>query len=121
MRQLLGFVTALSLALPATAACTAADRLVDEYGISFSGFKKTIPKVARPIERGTRTDDLLVIRLPNKQGEVPDGFTHSALINKETKRAWIRRRGGFVYVEEWYGPVKLGKLDLDGCKVSTWR
>ena len=121
MRQLLGFVTALSLALPATAACTAADRLVDEYGISFSGFKKTIPKVARPIERGARATDLVVIRLPNKKGEVPDGFTHSAVINKENMHAWIRRRGGFVYVDEWYGPVKLEKLDLKGCVAEPWR
>ena len=52
MRSLLAFLGALTLALPATAACTAADRLVDEYGIGFSGFKKALPKVARPIERG---------------------------------------------------------------------
>ena len=121
MRSLLGFLGALTLALPAAAACTAAYRLVDDVGIGFSGFKKQLPKVARPIERGTRVDDLVVIRLPNKQGEVPDGFSHSAVINKQKQQAWIRRKGGFVYVDEWYGPVKLKQLDLGGCKVEPWR
>lgn len=121
MRYMLGFLAALALASPATAACTAADRLVDEVGIGFSGFKKQLPKVARPIERGTRVEDLVVIRLQNKGGEVPDGFSHSAVINKQKQQAWIRRKGGFVYVDEWYGPVKLASLDLGGCKVEPWR
>ena len=121
MRLLLVFLGALTFALPAAAACPAADRLVDEVGIGFSGFKKALPKVARPSERGTRVDDLVVIRLRNKQGEVPDGFSHAAVINKKKQHAWIHRKGGFVYVDEWYGPIKLSSLDLGGCKVERWR
>ena len=48
-------------------------------------------------------------------------FAVSAVINKEKQHAWIRRKGGFVYVDEWYGPVKLSSLDLGGCKVEPWR
>jgi hypothetical protein len=68
-----------------------------------------------------RTEDLVVIRLPNKKGEVPDGFAHSAVINQENKHAWIRRKGGFVPVDEWYGPVKLETENLGGCVVEPYR
>ena len=106
---------------PAQAACTAADHLVERYGISFSGFDKPLPKAGQPRVHGARAEDLLVIRLPNRKGEVPDGFRHSALIDKEKGQAWIRRKGGFVPVDEWYGPVKLARLDLTGCAVEAYR
>jgi hypothetical protein len=121
MKRIFSLAAALVLALPAQAACVAADQLVQAYGISFSGFARPIPKVARPLEHGARTADLVVVRLPNAKGEVPDGFAHSALINKENKRAWIRRKGGFVPVDEWYGPVKLDSVDLGGCVVEPYR
>lgn len=121
MRRMVGLGAALALALPAQAACTAAERLVQAYAVSFSGFGKPIPAVPRPLEQGSRTEDLVVIRLPNGKGEVPDGFIHSALINKQHKRAWIRRRGGFVPVDEWYGPVKLETTNLEGCVVEAYR
>jgi hypothetical protein len=121
MKCILGLTAALVLALPAQAACTAADRLVQTYGISFSGFDKPIPKALRPLEHGVRTDKLVVIRLPNKKGDVPDGFIHSAVINQENQHAWIRRKGGFVPVDEWYGPVKLETVNLGGCVVEAYR
>jgi hypothetical protein len=121
MKRLLGFLAALALALPVQAACSAADRLVQAYGISFSGFTQQLPKASRPLEHGVRTDDLVVIRLPNKKGDVPDGFIHSAVIDKQNKHAWIRRKGGFVPVDEWYGPVKLETTDLGGCVVESYR
>ena len=121
MRQILALLTAATLALPARAACPAADRLVDAYGISFGGFEKAIPKVAQPIAGRTRADALVVIRLPNKRGNVPDGFRHSAVVDKEKQQAWIRRRGGFAPVDEWYGPVKVDARHLAGCKLEAWR
>ena len=107
--------------LPAQAACTAAEHLIDAYGISFSGFAKPLPKAARPLLQGARTADLVVIRLPNRKGKVPDGFLHSALIDKGSGTVWIRRKGGFVPVDEWYGPVKLKAPDLAGCAVEAYR
>jgi hypothetical protein len=121
VKRIATVAAALALASPARAACGAADRLVDTYGISFSGFEKQLPKAPRPLEHGARTEDLVVIRLPNKKGEVPDGFSHSAVIDKESKHAWIRRKGGFAPVDEWYGPVKLETLNLEGCVVEAYR
>lgn len=121
MRQWAISCTALTLALPAVAACPAAERLVKDYGISFSGFEKALPKVERSLERGARVEDLVTIRLRNKLGEVPDGFSHSAMINKQKQHAWIRRKGGFIPVDEWYGPVKLAPSELAGCKLEPWR
>lgn len=121
MKRILALAMALALASPAIATCPVADHLVDTYGISFSGFKKQLPEAPRPVEHGARTADLVVIRLPNQKGEVPDGFMHSALINKESKQAWIRRKGGFVPVDKWFGPVKLETTNLEGCVVEAWR
>jgi hypothetical protein len=121
MKRIVVLAAALVLASPAIAACSAADRLVNTYGISFSGFKKHLPEAPRPVEHGARTADLVVIRLPNQKGDVPDGFMHSALIDKESRQAWIRRKGGFVPVDKWYGPVKLETVNLEGCVVEAWR
>lgn len=121
MKRILSLAALLLLCCRTEAACPAAERLVDTYGISFSGFDKPLPKASRPLERGARTADLVVIRLPNKKGEVPDGYLHSAVLNKENGHAWIRRRGGFVPVDEWYGPVKMETTNLEGCVVETYR
>jgi hypothetical protein len=121
MKRIATLAAALVLACPVQAACTAADRLVDTYGISFSGFQKELPEAPRPVGHGARSTDLVVIRLPNQKGDVPDGFIHSALINKESKQTWIRRKGGFVPVDKWYGPVKLETANLEGCVVEAYR
>ena len=124
MRRLAVLFGALTLALPALpalAACPAADRIVEAVSVGFSGFAKQIPKVAQPDVRGARVADLVVIRLPNKGGEVPDGFRHAAMLDKEGRQAWIRRRGGFIPVDEWYGPIKLDRVDLAGCVVEPYR
>jgi hypothetical protein len=124
MQGIVALAAALVLALPALparAACSVAEHLVATYGISFSGFAKQLPQAARPLEHGVRTADLVVIRLPNRKGGVPDGFLHSAVIDKGGKQAWIRRTGGFVPVDQWYGPVKLENLDLEGCVVEAYR
>jgi len=109
------FSIATFAALPAWAACPAAEALIGQYGISFSGFKQTIPRVATPAESKNAANALLTIALPNKDGHVSDGYVHSALINKNLKRAWILRTGGFAGVYEWYGPVALPSSDFTGC------
>jgi hypothetical protein len=121
MKRMLSLTAMLAFAQVAHAACPVADHLIDTYGISFSGFKKALPEVARPLEHAARAVDLVVVRLPNRKGPVPDGFLHSALINKEAKRAWIRRKGGFAPEEKWYGPVKLDRVNLQGCVVDAYK
>lgn len=101
--------------------CQVAENLIDEYGISFSGFKKEIPKLQEPLLRGVRSADLILIPLKNKRGMVPDGFSHSALIDIAEKKVWIKRTGGFATSLEWYGPVKLDRIDLKGCKQELYK
>ena len=123
MKRLPSLAAALVFAVdvPAQAACPVAEHLIDAYGISFAGFGKPLPKAGRPLLSGARSADLVVVRLPNRKGEVPDGFLHSALIDKASGKTWIRRKGGFVPVDEWYGPVTLKAPDLRGCALETYR
>ena len=111
----------LAVAVPARAACPVAEQLIGAYGISFSGFDTPLPRAERPLPHGARAADLVVVRLPNKKGQVPDGFVHTALVDKGSGKIWIRRRGGFVPVDEWYGPVTLKAPDLAGCAVEAYR
>ena len=105
---------------PIGASCTVAKELISEYGISFSGFKINIPRVEIPQERGADAGDLVIIRLPNRTGDIPDGFSHAALINKNSKRVWIRRIGGFAHTNEWFGPIILTRVDLKGCIIEQF-
>jgi hypothetical protein len=95
-----------------------ADRLIAEYGISFLGFKKDIPKGAPP--RATSSENLILIPLPNKKGYVHDGFFHSAIIEPSRNRAWIHRIGGFPSVNEWYGPITVNGLSFEGCRIEVY-
>lgn len=108
----------------AFADCAAADKLIDKFGISFSGFERAIAPVATPDQTpdtaGTKAADLIVIALPNREVLVNDGYLHHALIDRAVKRAWIHRTGGFIGVDEWYGPVHLPHADLSGCVVEPY-
>jgi hypothetical protein len=114
MFKALVFTAMLVGALPSSASCPIAEALIDQLGVSFSGFTKPISRVAQPAA-AEATKDLVVVQLPNRKGYVPDGFFHSALIDRDNKRAWIHRTGGFLSVSEWYGPVDLPEIDLEGC------
>lgn len=91
------------------ASCPVADALIEECGISFSGFERPVPKAGSEPKRDARTEELMYVALPNPKGHVFDGFTHTALVDKVRRQAWIHRTGGFVGVNEWYGPVELKK------------
>jgi hypothetical protein len=75
------------MTLPAKANCSVADALIKKYGISFSGFEVDLPRIFAPRLEGSRAEDLVVIRLVNKKGFVPDGFSHSALIDVSEKKS----------------------------------
>jgi len=91
-------------------ACPAGGTLVKQYGISFSGFQKPIPKAQSP----QVLDDLIAVVLPESV-QVSDGFQHTAYIDPTSKKAWILRTGGFLGVYEWYGPVDASAERLTGC------
>jgi hypothetical protein len=63
-------------------------------------------------------NDLVHIALPNRKGEVPDGFVHSAVISKSLNQAWILRTGGLASVYEWYVPLAMAELNLAGCDIE---
>ncbi|AMO92877.1 hypothetical protein CFter6_0146 [Collimonas fungivorans] len=119
MIRVAAFAIAAIAALPAWANCAVADALIDRYGISFSGFTQALPRVSAPAE--AQDTSLLAIVLPNQNGRVADGYNHEAWINKEQKRAWILRTGGFAGVYEWYGPAVLPNADFSGCVTEPRR
>ncbi|HWX02094.1 hypothetical protein [Collimonas sp.] len=118
IRAIIFSVAFTIIALPARASCAVADALIGQYGISFSGFTQTLPRVSLPAEQQSRPQALLTLALPNQNGQVSDGFSHTALINTAQKRVWILRTGGFAGVYQWYGPVALPAADFAGCKTE---
>jgi hypothetical protein len=114
----IAFTAFTIITLPVRANCAVADALIGQYGISFSGFTQSLPRVSLPAERQSPPQALLTLELPNQNGHVSDGFSHTALINKMQKRVWILRTGGFAGVYQWYGPVALPTADLAGCKTE---
>lgn len=106
----------LLLSVPmAHAACPAADHLIRTYGISYSGFDKAVAKSEAQDKNKTLPADIVILPLWRDQPLVPDGFKHTAWINKKTRQAWILRTGGFAGVREWYGPVAVENVDFTGC------
>jgi hypothetical protein len=100
--------------MAAHAQCPAADALIRDYGISFAGFDKSLPRTTDPQE-AVKGEEVVRIPLWNKKGTVADGFEHIAVISKRQQRAWILRTGGFVGVREWYGPVPVREFDVGAC------
>jgi hypothetical protein len=119
-----GLLTIMIVAMPfflvgnAHALCVLSDKLVDKYGITFSGFQKDPPKQTPTDELPHAEEQLVSLRLWNKKGFVADGFEHEAIISKKRSLAWIVRFGGFASPQEWYGPVKIDNSELVGCKVE---
>lgn len=116
--RMLAVATLMLCSATACAACPAGDVLVERYGISFSGFAKPLPRAAVDPERARRAEGLVRIVLPDKARTVNDGFQHAALIDKAHRQAWILRTGGFAGVYEWYGPLDVAELNLDGCRLE---
>ncbi|TFW00614.1 hypothetical protein E4K72_15360 [Oxalobacteraceae bacterium OM1] len=112
---LLAFACAGCTSAP-QAQCRLADTLVRDYGISFSGFDKALPRVLQAPQPPAPVLDLA---LPNSRGDVRDGFEHRALVSLPQREAWIHRTGGFAGVNEWYGPVPVAPASLEGCAPAS--
>lgn len=93
--------------------CDAAKAVAEQYGISPVGFSRDIPKAEQPSvkARGWVAD---VLEGP----VVPDGARHTVFIDMATHRAWIHRRGGFVLLDEWYGPVDVVDRRYGKCRAA---
>ena len=97
-------------------ACEVASTLIREYGITFAGFEKPLPRASGP-----DLEDKSVVQIWSQASPrtVKDGFTHSIFFNENLKKAWVYRSGGFGGVHEWYGPVDVSLTDMDECRQRT--
>jgi hypothetical protein len=114
MKRALLFAAACLLSLRATA-CAVPDQLAARYGITFSGFAKPLPLSADPNTHAGGPYLRLHVR---DKANVHDGFEHTVLVDMTAKKAWILRTGGFISVYQWYGPVDVADVPLDGCRAA---
>ena len=96
-------------------ACPLSQSLAERYGISFSGFRTAIPESKGP---GTGSGGPFVRVLVPDASKVSDGFHHTIVMDRTTKKAWILRTGGFVGVYQWYGPVDVINASLENCRLE---
>jgi len=95
--------------------CPLSQSLAERYGISFSGFNTAIPETKGPETANGRS--LVRVRISDASN-VSDGFHHTIVMDRTTKKAWILRTGGFVGVYQWYGPVDAVDAALDDCRLE---
>jgi hypothetical protein len=107
--------TLMSLSSAQALACPLSDSLATRYGISFSGFSNTVPESAAPDT--THGGPFVRVRMPDASN-VADGFRHTIVMDRSTKKVWILRTGGFAGVYQWYGPVDAVDASLDNCPLE---
>jgi hypothetical protein len=109
MAALMGLLSTQALA------CPLSQSLAERYGISFSGFKTAIPESKGP---ETRSGEQFVRVVVPDTSNVADGFHHTIVLDRTTKKAWILRTGGFVSVYQWYGPVDVINPSIENCQLE---
>ena len=107
---------ALAACNPAFAQCPMADAVTARYGVSFSGFTQPIAIVSPAQRRALEGAGMQAIALGDTAAHVADGFIHLLLIDTARRTGYLARRGGFVGVDAWYGPITLPQVALTGCK-----
>lgn len=96
-------------------ACPMSQSLAEQYGISFSGFKTAIRSTHAP---DTMSGEQFVrVAIPD-ESNVSDGFRHTVVMDTKTKKAWILRTGGFLYVYQWFGPIDVINDSLKDCRLE---
>jgi len=112
MKQLV-LATLMGLFSAQALACPLSESLATRYGVSFAGFSTTIPESAAPDT--THGGPFVRVPMPDASN-VADGFRHTIVMDRSTKKVWILRTGGFVGVYQWYGPVDAVDTSLDNCR-----
>ncbi|MFL6634286.1 MAG: hypothetical protein ACJ8HJ_18445 [Massilia sp.] len=107
--------TLMSLLSAQALACPLSESVMTRYGVSFSGFSTAIPESAAPDT--THGGPFVRVRMPDAS-TVADGFRHTIVMDRGTKKLWILRTGGFVGVYQWYGPVDAVDASLDNCRLE---
>ncbi len=116
MKPIRPFLIALVTCNTAFAQCPLADAVATRYGVSFSGFTQPLAIVAPAQRRALVSAGIQAIALDDAATHVADGFTHLLLIDSTRQTGYLARRGGFVGVDEWYGPITLPQAALTGCR-----
>jgi hypothetical protein len=107
--------TLMALMSAQAPACPLAETFKARYGVSFSGFTTAIPESAAPDT--ARGGPFVRVRVPDA-GNVADGFHHTIVMDRSTKKVWILRTGGFAGVYQWFGPVDAVDASLDDCRLE---
>jgi hypothetical protein len=107
--------TLMSLLSAQGLACPLSESVMTRYGVSFSGFSTAIPESAAPDT--THGGPFVRVRMPDASN-VADGFHHTIVMDRGTKKVWILRTGGFVGVYQWYGPIDAVNPALDNCRLE---
>jgi hypothetical protein len=107
--------TLMSLLSAQALACPLSESVMTRYGVSFSGFSTAIPESAAPDT--THGGPFVRVRMPDAS-TVADGFRHTIVMDRSSKKVWILRTGGFVGVYQWYGPVDAVDASLDDCRLE---
>ncbi len=115
--RLIIFLIAVSLGRVVFAQCPELDALAGQYGITFSGVVKDLPRTSQPEQIRSRDKDSVLVQFGSRSDYVNDGFEHMALIDTKSKQAWILQKGGFAGVYQWYGPVAITETDFSQCLI----
>ncbi|WP_136417646.1 hypothetical protein [Herbaspirillum sp. ST 5-3] len=113
------FVIALALGNTACAQCPPVDALAKQYGITYAGIEKDVPRTSEPEQFRNRDQTSVLVQFESHASHVRDGFEHMALIDTKSKLAWILQTGGFAGVHQWYGPVTITETNFSGCPDSA--
>lgn len=113
------FVIALTMGSTACAQCPPIDALAKQYGITYGGIEKDVPRTSEPEQFRNRDQTSVLVQFESQASHVRDGFEHMALIDTKSKSAWILQAGGFAGVRQWYGPVTIKEIDFSGCPDSA--
>ena len=102
---------AVSQPLMATA-CKAGQTLEWQLQLSAAG-RLTTRRSLPPTDAQIR-DGEWVTYIAHSGLHVPDGFSHTIVIDAKTRRAWIYEIGGFIHSSAWYGPFPVEPAS-EGC------
>ena len=109
------FAVAMAMASVHAFACPLTQSLAEHYGISFSGFKTSLPEAKGP---DTDSGDSFVRVVISDHTHVSDGFRHTVVMDTKTKKVWILRTSGFLSAYQWFGPVDAIDSSLTNCRLE---
>jgi hypothetical protein len=95
-------IVAFAPHMATAAACDAGQEIADQLKLSAAG-KLNIEPSAPPTNAQVSNGEW-VTYIAHPHPHVPDGFTHTIVIDTNTHQAWVHEVGGFVWNGRWYGP-----------------